>query len=295
MSHAVSDDIILLGLADNLWKTGVIPQATVVDLKTADIQREVSMTVLHIDLDNTLIYSYRHDIGSEKISVEDYQDREISFLTRYTYENLKKIKEKILIVPTSTRSVEQYGRIDLRIGQISFALVCNGGVLLVDGKKDASWYRTSLESIGESLPVLEDARHLLERDIRRKFELRFIENLFLFTKCDCPELVVKELKTALDTDLVDFFYNGEKVYAVPRELSKGKAVERFRKYTGAQRIVAAGDSEFDISMLRAADLRIAPRGYSQKYAVDFSVEEMAGRRIFSDEMTDRIWGMCQDC
>lgn len=246
------------------------------------------MTVLHIDLDNTLIYSYKHDIGKDKINVELYQGREISFLTKNTYENLRKIKEKILIIPTSTRSIEQYARINLQIGNIPYALVCNGGVLLVNGKKDTSWYQASLESIQESIPALETVGRFLEKDIRRKFELRFIEKLFLFTKCDQPKLVVEELKETLDTDMVDLFYNKEKVYAVPKNLSKGKAVKRFQEYIKADQIIAAGDSEFDISMLQAADIRIVPHGFAQEYSIDFQVNEMPGNRIFSDEMTEKI-------
>lgn len=252
------------------------------------------MTVLHIDLDNTLIYSYKHDIGKAGINVEIYQGREISFLTENTYENMKKIKENILIVPTSTRSIEQYRRIDLRIGNIPYALVCNGGVLLVDGRKDASWYQTSLELIRENLPALQTAQHFLEKDNRRKFELRFIEELFLFTKCDQPELVVRELKEILNTNTVAIFHNKEKVYVVPGNLSKGKAVERFREYIKADKIIAAGDSEFDISMLRAADIRIAPHGFCQKYSIDFGIEEMPGTGLFSDEMTEKILELNRD-
>lgn len=246
------------------------------------------MTVLHIDLDNTLIYSYKHDIGNDKINVEIYQDREISFVTKRTYENLKKISRQMLLIPTSTRSIEQYNRINLQIGDIPYALVCNGGVLLADGEKVSSWYQTSMELIRESLPALDAARHILERDSRRKFELRFIEDLFLFTKCEEPEAVIEELKKTLDTDAVDIFHNKEKVYVVPKKLSKGKAVERFREYIGADRVIAAGDSEFDISMLRAADLGIAPHGFRQKYFIDFQIEEMSGSEIFSDELTEKI-------
>lgn len=251
------------------------------------------MIVLHVDLDNTLIYSYKHDIGNDKINVEIYQDREISFLTGSTYDNLKKIKRKALIVPTSTRSIEQYNRINLQIGNIPYALVCNGGILLTDGQKDPSWYQTSLELIRESLPSLKTAQRFLERDRRRKFELRFIEDLFLFTKCDQPELVVEELKKKLDTNLAEVFHNKEKVYVVPRKLSKGTAVERFREYIKADQIIAAGDSEFDISMLRAADIGLAPQGFRQEYPIDFQVEEMPGRRIFSDELSERILELCQ--
>ena len=142
------------------------------------------MTVFHVDLDNTLIYSYKHNIGKNKIAVENYQGREISFITDNTYVQLQALKNKILIVPTSTRSIEQYKRIDLLIGDIKYALVCNGGVLLTNGEKDISWYKTSRTMAKESMPILEYAHALLERDKRRTFELRWIEDLFLFTKCE---------------------------------------------------------------------------------------------------------------
>jgi len=246
------------------------------------------MTIFHADLDNTLIYSYRHDIGEDKITAEHYQGREISFLTKKTYENLKRIRERFLIVPTSTRSIEQYARIDLQIGEIPCALVCNGGVLLEHGKKDASWYEESLRLIRASLPELEAAGELLERDARRKFELRFIENLFLFTKCDAPEEVVRELKERLPSRRTEIFSNGEKVYVIPASLSKGMAVQRFRRRRKADRIIAAGDSGFDLSMLQAADIPIAPCGFGKRYSVSFPLEEMKGAALFSDELTDRV-------
>ena len=70
--------------------------------------------IFFTDLDNTIIYSYKHDIGRDKINVEIYQGREISFITQSTHEYLKNLKENILVVPTSTRTVEQYERIDLK-------------------------------------------------------------------------------------------------------------------------------------------------------------------------------------
>ena len=82
-----------------------------------------------MDLDNTIIYSYKHDIGNEKINVEIYQGREISFITKKTQELLLMAKEKYMLIPTSTRTVGQYERIDLGIGAFPYALVCNGGIL----------------------------------------------------------------------------------------------------------------------------------------------------------------------
>lgn len=67
--------------------------------------------ILFSDLDNTLIYSYKHDIGLRKRNVELYQGREISFITEDTWQYLKRLKARIEIVPLSTRSVEQYSEL----------------------------------------------------------------------------------------------------------------------------------------------------------------------------------------
>lgn len=91
--------------------------------------------VFHSDLDNTMIYSYKHDIGNEKRCVEIYQGREISYVTDRTHELLRQVQDRVLFVPTTTRTTEQYRRIDLGIGPVRYALTCNGGVLLVDGQR----------------------------------------------------------------------------------------------------------------------------------------------------------------
>ena len=131
--------------------------------------------ILCVDMDNTIIYSYKHDIGEKKLNVELYNGREISFISERTYSLLKEVNDKMLIVPTSTRTEEQYRRINLHIGAIPYALVCNGGVLLVNGERDKEWYYESLKMIAESRPQLDKAIGILEVDPRRKFEVRFID------------------------------------------------------------------------------------------------------------------------
>ncbi|MCX4326565.1 MAG: HAD hydrolase family protein [Lachnospiraceae bacterium] len=239
------------------------------------------MIVLNMDLDNTIIYSYKKDIGTDKINVEIYKGREISYITRRTYGLLLKLKEKLLLVPTSTRTASQYKRINPGIN-IKYALVCNGGVLLEDGRRNEEWYRKSLSIIKDSMPELIKAMHFLEKDLRRKSELRFIDGLFVFTKCSQPENVVLELKDILDNTLVDVLDNGEKVYIVPADLNKGTAVRRFRKYVNADTVIAAGDSRFDIPMLKAADIKLAPYGFTEKFGTDFKAEEAGSKEIFSE-------------
>ena len=112
--------------------------------------------------------------------------------------------------------------------------------------------------ISDCAGELRRGAELLKCEPLRKFELRFIEELFLFTKCSEPQRVTASLRTVLDSRKVDVFHNGEKVYVVPGTLNKGAAVERFRRYVGADEVIAAGDSEFDIPMLQQADVALAP-------------------------------------
>ena len=218
------------------------------------------MIVFNADMDNTIIYSYKHHIGERKHCAERYQGREIAFMTDRTAELLKELSRKILIVPTTTRTREQYERIDLGLGQMPYALVCNGGVLLVNGEEDKSWYDASREMIQDCQKELEKGERLLEEEENRCLEVRNIRKLFLFSKSSQPEATIQRLSERLDTSLVDVFSHGIKVYAVPKKLSKGNAIKRFREVVKADQVIAAGDSIFDISMLQYADIAMAPYG-----------------------------------
>ncbi len=192
----------------------------------------------------------------------------------------------MMIVPISTRTEEQYSRIDLGTGGFKYALVCNGGVLLADGKREADWYENSLKLIEPGKAELEKALVILEKESGRTSELRFIENLFLFTKCSDPEKAVDRLTSRLDRKRVDVFHKGEKVYVVPVQLSKGNAVMRLREYLDPEYIIAAGDSRFDLSMAEAADWGIVPYGFTKKYRAVSALYEMDKDKLFSEALLE---------
>lgn len=249
------------------------------------------MIVFNTDLDNTMIYSYKHEIGTDKKCVEVYQGREISFVTLKTYELLKRVQEKVLFVPTTTRTVEQYNRINLGIGIPKYALTCNGGVLLVDGVEDPNWYQESLELVALSQAELKKAELLLENDQNRIFEVRNIRDLFLFTKCNLPKESVDNLRNQLDLAIVDVFHNGLKVYVVPKKLSKGNAVIRFRNMVNATKVIVAGDSEFDLSMFAEAMIGLAPKDLEQKYELPDNVISFEREDVFSECVLEFIMNM----
>lgn len=245
------------------------------------------MVLFASDLDNTLIYSYKHDIGTAKRCVEIYQGREISFITEKTYALLKEIKKHVLFVPVTTRTTKQYQRIDLGVGMAEYALTCNGGVLLAGGTEDAAWYAQSLQIVSDSAKALAYGERLLKQDKHRCFEVRNIQGLFIFTKSEKPLALAAHLRESLDLEKVDVFCNGIKVYIVPKKLNKGAAVLRLKEKLKADKLVAAGDSEFDIPMLNAADLALAPKEISGKPGICGGVEFMKGKKVFSEELLIR--------
>lgn len=253
--------------------------------------REIFMIIFFSDLDNTMIFSYRHEIGKDKRCVEIYQGREISFVTEKTYGLLKKLKEKALFVPVTTRTVEQYRRIDLGVGTLPYALVCNGGVLLANGQEDESWYLESRRMVEDCQDELRTAARILEEDENRSLEVRDIRDLFLFTKSKCPEESAQRLKKRLDMSRMEVFCNGVKVYALPKKLNKGMAIKRLAGRAGAGKIIAAGDSAFDLPMLAAADIGIAPGELAKAYRLKDHVVRINPAAVFSDEILEFLMGV----
>lgn len=247
------------------------------------------MIAFHTDLDNTLIFSYRHDIGTRKRCVELYQGREVSFVTERTAELLKRLPEEIVLIPTTTRMEEQYRRIDLGIGTPAYALVCNGGVLLVDGQEEEGWYRESMELVAECKEELARAEGLLRRDPDRSFEVRNIRELFLFTKSEKPELSAGRLRRALDLRKMEVFTNGCKVYVLPKRLNKGEALRRFRRRFSPELVLAAGDSAFDVPMLEAADGGFAPEALGRGRVSGGRVRFLGPEGIFSELMLEEVY------
>lgn len=251
------------------------------------------MTVFNTDLDNTIIFSYKHDIGEKKRCVEIYQGRQISFITDKTFDLLKKIQECVLFVPTTTRTAEQYNRIDLGIGRPEYALVCNGGILLENGKEDEMWYKESLRMTEHCTDELKCAEKFLTEDNNRCFEVRNIRELFVFTKSKDPVCTVENLKSKLNTQKMDVFSTGIKVYAVPKSLSKGIAIDRLRKKLNAKKIIAAGDSEFDVSMLKKADIPLAPKELARISVLPKNTL-ISKNEIFSEFVLSNVLKLCSE-
>lgn len=215
--------------------------------------------VLASDLDNTLVYSPRRTIIGEKICVEVYKNEPNSYMCKKSIELLKIISSSIDFVPLTTRSKIGFSRIDFSvIGIPKYALVCNGGMLLVDGEVNDIWYNKSLEMIKSVDFTLEQAIHILENDVNRTLDVRKVENLFVFTKSSDVKKSVNALFQHINSSLVDITTHKDKIYVIPKVLSKGVAIDRLRNYMDTQKIISAGDTIFDVPMLERADVGYYP-------------------------------------
>jgi HAD superfamily hydrolase (TIGR01484 family) len=216
------------------------------------------MILFACDLDNTLIHSYKR-AAKEDVCVESKEEKKLSFMTPESYEALQKIAEQVEFVPTTTRSMEQYRRIRLlRNKYPQYALVSNGGILLANNQIDEEWLRGSKKMIQDTYGEMDKGMKALEEDQHVNFEVRLVDELFVFTKTQNVFETTKNLKYILDEERVDVLNHGEKIYIVPRLLTKGVAVKRLKDRLEKKYMICAGDSEFDVSMLKAADLAIVP-------------------------------------
>ena len=77
----------------------------------------------------------------------------MSFMTPCAFELLRKINERedIVFSPLTTRSLEQYYRVDFFDGKSpELALAANGGILLENGVINKNWFEESKNMISNS-------------------------------------------------------------------------------------------------------------------------------------------------
>lgn len=239
------------------------------------------------DLDNTLIYSYRHDIGKEKVLVETKEGKELSYMSKVSYELLQKVAKKKELVPLTTRSLEQYSRISFGSQvKIKYALAANGGILLENNRINEDWLRETKKIVSYAEEEMEKGIQILKKDKKVCFEVRKVDEVSVFTKSSDPEETMKRLKETLDTDIVYISSNGIKVYIFPKALDKGSSLKRFRGYVGEDNcFLAAGDSDFDIPMLLAADQGYCPNTLMISENKKVKSLPVSG---FSDKMLEEI-------
>lgn len=219
------------------------------------------------DLDQTLIYSrraFRLPEGAREPALavaEIHEGRPAAFVTARAAAGLHQLAATAELVPVTTRTLEQYRRIDLGV-RPRHAVTANGGTLLVDGTPDPAWERTVRRRLAEAGSPLEEVVRLAERvaDPGWVRTLRIADGSFVYLVAHERRLIPD--LTGLETALLPLGWTlsvqGRKVYLVPAALTKEAAVAEVARRTGVGAVAAAGDSLLDAGMLDLADVAVRP-------------------------------------
>ncbi|MGY1652164.1 hypothetical protein [Geodermatophilus sp. SYSU D01119] len=234
---------------------------------TAVLPATVLTTVAAVDLDRTLIYSASAAGTTEGLQVVEHLDgAPLSHATPASWELLAELSRRAVLVPVTTRTEAQYGRVRLPVVP-RYALCGNGGVLLADGVRDPGWDAWAAATAAEAAPLPELLAPLEavagEPWVRT---VRSAEGLFGYlvahTRDGIPEDWLAATTDAATAAGATLSVQGRKVYVVPAGLSKAAGLLRLRRLLAgegpAPRLLCAGDSLLDAPMLLAADAAVRP-------------------------------------
>ncbi len=218
------------------------------------------------DLDRTLIYSKKFTCGNEEeICIEKYNGEDISFMTKNSIQTLKDILLKNQVIPCTTRSIEQFERIEFKKQGINFewAIVCNGAYILHNGKRLKEWDDILLKKLSEN-ESFENIRKEFEKykSIQGILRVREVYNLFFYLVVDKEEYneeLLSEFISYLDKSGWDIHTSGRKVYFLPRALKKENAVKFLSNYLNKKEFAALGDSSMDLNMIKISNKGYIPR------------------------------------
>ncbi len=227
------------------------------------------------DLDNTLIHSYKKKKEGD-VCIELIKGKEQGFINDDIREKIRQLNEKVIFVPITTRSIEQYLRIQWeKIAQPKYAVTTNGAVLLKNGKKDLDW-------LEESRTILENYKDELSRILKLLkqeddyIRCRTVDGMYVFAYCKEGIEAEKKVVSYKEKTILNVISSGKKIYFLPREFNKGYALQHLKDRINPDYVIAAGDSEIDIPMLEIADLALCKNEICNKFY-------HKNKRIFYDE------------
>lgn len=227
----------------------------------------MSRWLVACDLDQTLIYSrraFRLPPGGPEPELrvaEVYRGEPASFVTARAAALLERLADAGELVPVTTRTLDQYRRIDLGV-RPRHAVTANGGTLLVDGEPDLSWERSVRHRLTESGRPLAEILRLAEQvaDPSWVRTVRVADDYFVYLVAHERRLIpdLAELEAELLAAGWTLSIQGRKVYLVPAALTKQAALAEVADRCGLTRIAAAGDSLLDAGLLDFADAAVRP-------------------------------------
>jgi hydroxymethylpyrimidine pyrophosphatase-like HAD family hydrolase len=226
------------------------------------------MMMFASDLDRTLIYSKRAldemntPWNETMICVEKRNGEEVSFMTGHSFQLLKELAKKLLFVPVTTRTYEQYKRVFIFNEDIPvlYCVTSNGAKIHYKGKVLTDWENLVKARLTDECISMEDLQRKLD-EFSLNGTLKIADNLFFY--------YILESKISLDTknSLIELAKSngwkvslqGRKLYFMPLPICKGEAVKFIQKREGIEVLAGAGDSLLDFPFLEVCSHSYIPK------------------------------------
>lgn len=222
------------------------------------------------DLDRTLIYSANSmdlqcsDSSAPALVVaEVYEGAPLSFMTRTAWNILERLVQEAIFVPVTTRTVQQFRRVNIPGRDRGYAVTTNGAVLLRDGIPDPEWTEIIQDSVRANCAPLQEVHDRLLGTAKPLAILRgrVAEDTFVYCIVNREELsadYLEELSGWCNERGWTTSLQGRKLYCVPSPVTKEAALTEIRRRGGVDVLLAAGDSRLDAGMLQLADVASRP-------------------------------------
>lgn len=235
------------------------------------------MVLLGTDLDRTIIFSEKfieqhnkQDWKDNHICLEHYNGKPLSYVTKetfnYLYNLLESPYDKNTFIPITTRSIEQFKRINL-ISNFPYAITNNGGVILKYGKPIKEWtdfINSQKEKLKVSYQEIIDL-YTNNPEVYEK-EGKLVDELFLFIKIkdlnkNKVESFLKDLESKLLNTGWTFTLQGKKLYIIPEYIRKDRALlylinNHLKEFSNI--VITAGDGKLDLDLIEFGDINFVP-------------------------------------
>lgn len=222
------------------------------------------------DLDRTLICSKKLIKEDENpICIEYIEKDEISYISKDIINKIDRLNSSKIFIPTTTRSIEQFKRINFEKFGISFkyAITSNGACILKDGEILSSWKEQIdlLKQNSTNLNILINRyNEVFSKDIESYIsKFRIVEDNFFYIVLNKGVTDISFLDNFiryLNGNGWTYFKNCSKVYFLPIGMTKENAIKFLvENELKASSFNALGDSNMDAGMLSIASKAYIPK------------------------------------
>lgn len=222
------------------------------------------------DLDRTIICSKKLIAKDDNAICIEYKDgKEISYITNDILNKIKELNTSKIFIPTTTRSIEQFNRINFKDFGINFkySITSNGAHIFKNGELLDSWEK-EIESLKKDATdmnkIISDYNNLFSKKISKYIKnFKIVENNFFYivlNKADDPIDFLSDFIKYLEDNGWVYFKNCSKAYFLPKGMTKENAIKFIvENEFESKDFYALGDSNMDVGMLSVAKKAYIPK------------------------------------